>query len=545
MGTRWRGMLAPINQPTGDGRRFAKGALTHRPLPLGLKWQREDDAGHDSSVIIGLVDTLTIDEDAGEVWGEGELFDDQPQLPRLAEDVAEALLLTAKKVIGPSVDAGAASAILVETGSDEPVSEERMEELFWESVESGTDPDVELLFTSYEIAAATLVSIPAFVEARPFELIDAAESDGECPPGMHPGDDGKCVDDEEMMEPAPAKASAALVASLTAAAAADLYPVDVFALPASVDQIMPIQVEDEADGFLRVYGYVAAHGTCHVQYRDMCVTPPASGTDYAMFHRHPIQVDDGELLGVGRLTTGHGRVGTGCSCCPGKDDHACDGADLAATLAHYDQLTTLAYVRAGEDDRGIWVAGVAAPGLSAADLKVLEGQKFSGDWRAHGGSLELVEVLALAAGRVGFPLPATAMRNGRQVSLTAAGGIPPRPASTSGGLPSPLEGAFGRLRTVLDEALAPYGQQLAELSDRLAGAGVLLVPDGVEFSRGDDDPANADAGDDEPDDPTDQTVGEQAADLTAQIDAALASDAYDRRTRQAAALIAELEEVAS
>jgi hypothetical protein len=522
-------MLAPINQPTGDGRRFAKGALTHRPLPLGLKWQRADEGGHDSSVIIGLMDTLTIDEEAGEVWAEGELFDDQGDtLPRLAEDVAEAMLLTSRKVIGPSVDAGAASAILVETGSDEPVSEERMEELFWESVESGTDPDVELLFKSYEIAAATLVSIPAFAEARPFDLIDVPTVE----------------DDEDDEEQVPARTDAALVASLTAAAAVDLYPVDAFALPTTVDQIMPIQVEDRGEGFTRVYGYVAAHGTCHVQFRDMCVTPPTSGTDYAVFHRYPIQVE-GELLGVGRLTTGHGRVGTGCACCPGKDDHACDGADLAATLAHYDRLTTLAYVRAGEDDRGIWVAGVAAPGLTAADLQVLEGQKFSGDWRAHGGNLELVEVLALAAGRVGFPLPATAMRNGRQVSLTAAGGIPPRPAAASGGLPSPLEGAFGRLRAVLDEALAPYGQQLAELSGRLAGAGVLSVPDGVEFPRGDDDPANADAGDDDPaDGAPDQTVGEQAADLTAQIDAALAADAYDRRTRQAAALIAELEEVA-
>ena len=61
MGTRWRGLLAPINKPTGDGRRMAPGAFTHRPLPLPLKWQREDNMGHDDSVVVGLMDTITID----------------------------------------------------------------------------------------------------------------------------------------------------------------------------------------------------------------------------------------------------------------------------------------------------------------------------------------------------------------------------------------------------------------------------------------------------------------------------------------------------
>lgn len=472
MGTRWRGLLAPINKPTGDGRRFAEDALTWRDLPRGLKWQRVDSEGHDDSVIIGLADTMnvgTVEEaiangwispegakasrltgDEQGLWGAGELFDDQPQLPRLTEDVAEAILLTQKLVIGPSVDAGAATAVLVETGQDEPISEERMEELFWESVETGVEPDVELLFTAYEVAAATLVAIPAFAEAGPFELLPADET----------ADGGG-------EEPA-RRTDAALVASLTAAAAPSPYPADAFTLPPTVDQIMPVTVDDRGEGFARVYGYVAAHGTCHLQFRGMCVTPPTSGTDYAVFHRYPIQTATGELVGTGRLTTGHGKVGTGCSCCPGKDDHVCDGADLTATLAHYDRLTTLAHVRAGEDARGIWVAGVAAPGLTAADLRVLGGQKFSGDWRDVGGHLELVEVLALAAGRPGFPLPATAIRDGRQVSLTAAGGIPPRPtAAVRGDLTGPLEGAFGRLRRVLDEALAPYGQQLAALSARL------------------------------------------------------------------------------
>src|SRR5688500_11083783 len=122
MGTRWRGMLAPINKPTGDGRRFAEGALTWRDLPRGMKWQRTDSEGHDDSVVIGSTDTMSIGTaeeavandwispegakashltgDETGLWGGGEMFDDQPQLPRLSEDVAEAILLTQKRVIG-------------------------------------------------------------------------------------------------------------------------------------------------------------------------------------------------------------------------------------------------------------------------------------------------------------------------------------------------------------------------------------------------------------------------------------------------------------
>ena len=194
MGTRWRGLLAPIGVPTGDGRRFAQGSMTHRELPLGLKWQRSDEMAHDTSVIVGSVDTINfgtvdhaveqgwVDADAAKAsgldgatqgaWGAGEVFDDvdTAAMPRLAEDVAEAVTLTARGVIGPSVDAGMAEAILCEPGSDEPVSEERLEELWDEAWENGTAVELETVFTVYENAAATLVSVPAFAQCLPFTL---------------------------------------------------------------------------------------------------------------------------------------------------------------------------------------------------------------------------------------------------------------------------------------------------------------------------------------------------------------------------------------
>lgn len=197
MGTRWKGMLAPLGVSTGDGRRFLPAGVSNRELPFALKWQRSDSPGHDGSVVIGFTDALNIGtaaeavkndwisqdgadraaraglpEDATAVWGAGEVFDDVDarELAQLAEDVAEAKLLTTSRVIGPSVDPGAATAVLAEVGSDEPLTEERFEELFWESVESGAEMPVEFLFTEYEIAAATLVPTPAFRECAPFEL---------------------------------------------------------------------------------------------------------------------------------------------------------------------------------------------------------------------------------------------------------------------------------------------------------------------------------------------------------------------------------------
>lgn len=170
MGTRWRGLLAPINKPTGDGRRIAPGGFTSRPLPLPLKWQRADSNGHDEAVVIGVIDQMNINEEIGEVWGEGELFDDvNPAVtPQLAEDAATARTLIERKVVGPSVDPGSAQATAVMQGMDRAPTMAEIQQFC--DRHDGNMPPTEMLFTGYEIAGATLVPIPAFSEARPLEL---------------------------------------------------------------------------------------------------------------------------------------------------------------------------------------------------------------------------------------------------------------------------------------------------------------------------------------------------------------------------------------
>ena len=191
MGTRFRTLLAPIGVATGDGRRFAEGGITLADMPFAFEWARAREGGHDGAVQIGIVDQAKImtigqaidggwidaskakglDQSLSGVFGQGELFDgvDREEMPRLAEDVAEAMHLIEAGTLGPSVDLDSFTAVPVLEGTDE--------ELTWDAIEAyyeehGEEPPIELLVTEGRVRAATLVSIPAFSETSiPLELI--------------------------------------------------------------------------------------------------------------------------------------------------------------------------------------------------------------------------------------------------------------------------------------------------------------------------------------------------------------------------------------
>lgn len=96
MAIRWRGLIAPVDVPTGDGRMFAAGRLTHRPPPLPLM-ARFTSGGHDGAVGVGTIDRVF--EGEGGYWGEGEFFD-----PAMVPEVSKCIYLLQKKTFGPSVD---------------------------------------------------------------------------------------------------------------------------------------------------------------------------------------------------------------------------------------------------------------------------------------------------------------------------------------------------------------------------------------------------------------------------------------------------------
>lgn len=179
-----------------------------------------------------------------------------------------------------------------------------------------------------------------------------------------------------------------------------------------------------------ITGHLAALDACHLNWPHECVTPPESASSYAIFRRYALTTTTGEIP-VGRLTSGLGRIGNGCTCCDPEvfGDHACPNTKgLIAAMSHHDQMVTLADVNIGEDDGVIWVAGVLRPRLPAGAEAVLARRTWSGDWRPLGDADELVEILALDRGKPGFAKRVKTSRT-RSVLIAAAGPVEePAPA---------------------------------------------------------------------------------------------------------------------
>lgn len=171
MATRFRALAAPVDASTGDRRRFAPDALTAAPCPMPLRYAPEDMGGHDGAVTIGAIQSLEMD--GSQVWATGTLFDDvsRDTMPRMAENVAEAMKLITEGVAGLSVDLDDFDAVPVLVGTDTPVGMDDLED---------PEAQMELLITKGRIRAATLVDIPAYVETNhTFELFD-----GDAPSAM-------------------------------------------------------------------------------------------------------------------------------------------------------------------------------------------------------------------------------------------------------------------------------------------------------------------------------------------------------------------------
>ena len=186
--------------------------------------------------------------------------------------------------------------------------------------------------------------------------------------------------------------------SLVAAAVPTVLPAEAFADPGFDG---PTAMHLTADG--RVYGHMALWDTCHVGIDKVCVNPPPSKAQYAYFATGQVLTDDG-YVPVGQVTLGTG--------------HADMNLDPFSTKAHYDNTgTAVADIAVGEDEHGIWFAGMLRDGVTAAQQRELLASPPSGDWRAVRGSLELIAVLAVNS--QGFPVPRMAASAGQQTTLIA------------------------------------------------------------------------------------------------------------------------------
>lgn len=103
MGTAWQMPLAVIGKPTGDGRQFDAGALSHRDLPLPLRYVASDSGGHANAVIVGHIGKIGREKD-GMLPAKGEFYDDESWPEDVRNAATAARMFTENKVIGPSVD---------------------------------------------------------------------------------------------------------------------------------------------------------------------------------------------------------------------------------------------------------------------------------------------------------------------------------------------------------------------------------------------------------------------------------------------------------
>jgi hypothetical protein len=241
------------------------------------------------------------------------------------------------------------------------------------------------------------------------------------------------------------------------------YPAAAFTAPVEITGLTPITYD--WDGGI-VYGHVAPWGVCHQGIADSCVLAPHDrGGEYREFHTHRVETDQGTVY-AGRITAG------------GRHPEIGDEVTAHHVRQHHDQLTTVAYVRAREDDFGIFVCGPIVPGLDEETRHVLSRRKVSADWRETIDGLSMVEVLALGSGprahsEPGFPVR-TAFAGGRQVALVAS--LSPEPEAVQEVPERPFHGfelaeAFRQAYHAIkdEEAKAVQAERLrGELSEVLA-----------------------------------------------------------------------------
>lgn len=172
--TGWRGRLMPVNTVSGDGRMMALDGdvVPTRPLPIAFNGQEVLADGHDGSRVIGLVTRTWLDN--GYVMGEGPFDLADPFAAEWARKLGDGFAGWV------SIDLSDAQVEEVPVGPDgNPIPPEVFAEweravAEWEADPADVGPppeppmvaDVMLRYSAWKVMGATLVSSPAFEDAR-------------------------------------------------------------------------------------------------------------------------------------------------------------------------------------------------------------------------------------------------------------------------------------------------------------------------------------------------------------------------------------------
>lgn len=453
-GTPWWGVLVVEGVETGDGRMFTPGSLTWAgltPTALGLplSWAPENQGEHNGSVVAARIDQVWRDlTNPNIIYGAG-VFDDN------GTNGAEALRMVRDQFMnGVSVD--------VDSIKDSDV------ELVFPEGDGGDDELMDIfampeltIFHAGRIRGATIVAIPAFVEATiqlgapPAGITTAAPMtsgtgyalDRAVPHNCAAALAGNLValnaclaglgalstrtDLDLTLEQrrlgyahlaahlrahnlVPAEfAPTEEVQALTASVAEETHPpLWMFEDPAFTGPTAMTVSEPDEDGWIHLEGHAALWSSCHTSFPNACVTPPFEREGHVHFRLGEVLTASGERVAVGTIAMGTGHAPT-------------TGFDPRRAVEHYDNTgTAVALVATGNDDHGIWFSGIVKPGTPPGRVLELAGAKLSGDWRRLAGQMRMVALLAVNT--PGFPVPRlrTQVTAGVQSSLVAAGVLP-------------------------------------------------------------------------------------------------------------------------
>ena len=393
---RWEGVIAREGEMTGDGRLIESGALSWDDLPIPLRVAFKDVGGHDGAEVCGRIETVER-RDNGDIYATGT-FDlgsavGTEAFRQVSEQMSNGVSIDTDdvtfRIMAKADMSGADVADSGNDSNDEPDPDGRVK------IAAMSSSDELMVIEAARLRAATLVAVPAFATARVYAA-------GQAPRTSEPAERDENVDSEAEMARS-ADADPLSRDSLTAAAIPTAPPEAWFKDPGLAG---PTALVVEDDG--RVYGHIAAWGTCHIGQVGKCVEPPASPSNYAYFRTGALRTAEGTSVAVGHLTMGTGHAGPR------------DSANAAAE--HYDNTgTVFADVAAGEDAYGIWVAGSLRPGITAEQVRVARSAPISGDWRTIRGSLELVGALAVNVPGFPVPRPQGLLASGEVKSLQASG----------------------------------------------------------------------------------------------------------------------------
>jgi hypothetical protein len=363
-------MLVPEELESGDGRKFEKGAISTRELPVPLLWQIKTGAGHDGSVVVGRIDHVErLETGMGNAYG---VFDTGPY-GREAERLVRYGFLR-----GVSVDLDQ-----FEATEDKPDKTENSED--GDAV--GKD---KLTINKARIMAATIVAKPAFQECSITLQDEGPQEDTVIP------EDGVYEESmEDFADLDPIMASGFLNSDIP------LTPPSEWFEHPKLDRPTPLTVDDNG----RVYGHIAAWNVNHIGL-PRSTKPPRSRSKYAYFHTGVVRTTAGTDVEVGQLTLAGG--------------HAPLNANAASAAKHYDDTASaVADIHVGEDEYGIWCAGSLRPDLDEMQIRALRASAPSGDWRPIQGSLELVAICQVNV--PGFPTARAMVAGGKMLALVAAG----------------------------------------------------------------------------------------------------------------------------